>query len=156
MKPINRELLLKVRAAILKGPKNFDYKTYINLDYDIEEAIEKKCYTYKEYKLESYDLLTKHTCGTSACVAGWTIALSDDKSDLLQTEFLDNGELAALKLGLSHEESEMLFFCRALGPFEYIPLIDATAEDAVKRIDYILSEENEKRRNFEYIGKITQ
>lgn len=57
---LNVKLLRQVREAILKYPRQFNMDTWFcNRDSTGEEA---------------------NRCGTAACIAGWTVALSDKKN----------------------------------------------------------------------------
>lgn len=99
----NKELLLRVRDEILAHPEHFDMAWWAY--HPKVDGIE----TFEELDGEIASDLQAHACGTSACIAGWTVLLSE--TGLESNE--DYLEVAAIEaLGIDSRSANILFFSR--------------------------------------------
>lgn len=95
---VNIPMLKKVRAAILKRPRQFEMRSYFatNLYFGF----------MTEPKVPSH-------CGTAACIAGWALHLESDNTTLSQTAKHDcrlgPWEAAKRLLRINGEEACRLF-----------------------------------------------
>lgn len=83
---MNKELLLKVRDAILAEPEHFDMEHFVRRNT---------------------------SCGTTACIAGWTVALSRNTTPDADETIPDSISVAweaQSRLGLTHEQEVALFY----------------------------------------------
>lgn len=119
---MNRELLIKVRETLVAHESRFDYSDFVR------DRLTGLGQVFGEHLMIS--------CNTVACVAGWTCAIVDPTKEI--NWYADDHARDYLKL--SQEEANFLFFCHALGPFEYKHTSEATFQDALDRIDYLLSD----------------
>lgn len=128
---MNRELLLEVKHTILQHHKQFNYHKWLSNDPDMP-------YQEENVGLLEADMLN-HNCGTSGCVAGWTCALGAPSSRFSEVE-----DTARELLDLNYQEASFLFLCFARFGLDEIDLKKATYEDAIHRINYLLSDEYTK------------
>ena len=98
MANVNR--LKQVRMAIVNFEENFNYRNYFANKGSITRNIPVK-------DVNTPELFT-HTCGTSACVAGFAVALYNPEPEEIK-EHDDPWDIAEKWLGLTFTESEWLF-----------------------------------------------
>lgn len=91
---MNVELLQKVKQQILAEPHRFNMLKWIG-NRDNEEF----------YSTDNF----YHYCGTTACIAGWTVLLST-KDRLVHYEIFDR---ALQFLDISFDEAEKLFYAHS-------------------------------------------
>lgn len=122
----NLKLLRKVRDAILEHHDQFVMSSY----FDIFNCIGKEA----------------GGCGTAACIAGWTIHLSQNKKTIYESRRHgpDNRTAAAMaELGISKPEAHSLFHL-SYWPLQFIDqywAVNTThgrAKVAADRIDYFI------------------
>lgn len=95
---MNKELLLKVKDQILKEPKQFFMGSWFSTQFDASKPI-----------------WPVPNCGTSACIAGWAVALNAKKNPNLMAEHYnathDSIESDAMQaLEISYQDAQDLFF----------------------------------------------
>jgi len=112
---MHKDRLLRVREAMLACPENFDY--VITLSGPGEN-------------------ITKPGCGTVGCVAGYTYALMGSRPVNSPLGILDEAEKL---LGISNDEAGYLFYGDRLDEEPKLFIEDATCQDAIERIDYLLN-----------------
>lgn len=116
---INIENMTVVLEAIKKNKDKFDYSEYINV--------------VDENGKHSWTSLTgkelANTCGTTACVAGWTCILF--YPDTIITDIPGNyGRRAAEILGLYSSQEEFLF---------HMASTVANVDDAIARLEWLIA-----------------
>jgi hypothetical protein len=130
---MNIERLKAVRQAILKHKERFNYNYWVRHNNNIYKTF---C---PETLIQDSD---NHTCNTVGCVAGFTCALFAPK----EVEAIH--ETAKATLGLTHSQSGFLFLGNAGLGFEHVSpdSDDATAEEAIARIDALIAYQKRKDR----------
>jgi hypothetical protein len=89
---MNKELLLRVKEAILAHPEHFDMFGFMTGPKFIYES--------SETVIATIDDLNAGQCGTTACIAGWAVALSPkDEVRKAYSHRADIGDVAAFFLG---------------------------------------------------------
>lgn len=138
---MNIDKLLEVRASILAHPEHFDMGDFFQakgVDSEYEEDIASLDIT--EY-VANLDDFSPTNCGTSACIAGWTVALNPT---LLTPVDLFWDTTAARILGLTARQAQELFFAHEdfePGTFiasRVIPLGRIQVPDAIQAIDSLI------------------
>lgn len=113
---MNRENIKKVRDVIASLPRGrFNMGDWVsNLDLTPKQLA--------------------HTCGTAACIAGWTLAVKSPGSRKRYWDSVDNiEEVAGRYLGLSLDEAKRLFIPPGLSIWKY------TQPHAVRVLDHLLA-----------------
>jgi hypothetical protein len=118
---INRENVQKVRDHIANLPPE-----HFRMDWWVA-TLSERGYNHKP---PSREQLINHTCGTCACIGGWTMALLGKTEDLLGPED-DAGKL----LGLSASQADKLFYPHGTGK----SYSEYTIPDAVAVLDHLLA-----------------
>ena len=91
----------KVAAAIRQEPERFRMMTVFGVDSrEYDENGDSEAVSLREW----VDKATVHTCGTTACIAGWALALN---KQLIPTDMLDSDwdDAAAKILGIPNAAS---------------------------------------------------
>jgi hypothetical protein len=124
---MNRELLILVRDTIKDHHEQFNYRKWLS---------ESRIPSFEDDIVQNMKAEVLHTCNSSGCVAGWTCAIEAPHTTYTKIE-----ETARFFLDLNDDETDFLFFCYERFGFDKIQLRDATHQDAIERINYLLSEE---------------
>ncbi len=120
---MNVENIKRVRDHIAAlPPERFDMSRFASTSATRGRGALERPYVNRQRLLNS--------CGTCACVAGWSIALLGPPRSKL-----DDDGLAAELLGLDMDQAVHLFFGWAPGN----PAIETTPEQAVRVLDHLLA-----------------
>lgn len=88
---MNTQLLERIRDCILQNPESFEMLYFVDGDFYIDS-----------------DTGAPAECGTSACIAGWAVAIHD-RVHLKSVEFQIR-KRATEVLGITDEQADRLFF----------------------------------------------
>ena len=135
---MNKERLSKLREQLLSLPGKFDYGNYAYCEVkELDGYVEKH---------KSPNIIVKHQCQTAACVAGWCAILNVPEYSEDEYNYSVIGH-SRTYLELSYREYMFLFFpsdyeSSKIGFVgrEYESMRHYTLEDAIERIDFLLSD----------------
>jgi hypothetical protein len=133
------ERLKRVRQRIVDEKEHFSYATF--MANNSSKSFFYGCDSFSDGVTVKEDE-PKWDCGTVACVAGFACveAIREKKNwDLLDCDLDNASKFAKRYLGLSDCEESFLFYCSGIFGFPYMGTDEATIEDALKRIDYLIN-----------------
>lgn len=146
---MNVRLLKRVRDRILAEPAQFVMEHYFASRNDI---LQEPLYCYLvDHNVSALDIdRSVPNCGTAACIAGWTYALSrriTPKTAALRNAYPE--EEAAKLLGISERQAERLFLVdhwpgKFYQQWQERPSLKIRARIAARRIDHFIKTRGEE------------
>lgn len=134
------ERLKRVRQRIVDEKEHFNYASFM-ANNNSSKSFWCGCDSFGDGVTVKEDE-PKWDCGTVACVAGFACveAIREKKNwDLLDCDTDNANKYATRYLGLTHQEESFLFYCDGYFGFPSMHTDEATVEDALKRIDYLIN-----------------
>lgn len=81
----------------------------------------------------------KHACGTSACIAGWTLLLYSDKAPNANAPAVVVSEEAKGLLGLTSQQAARLFYAKLPSGEQIRNMNDITNQQAINTLERLLA-----------------
>lgn len=130
----NTERLKALKARILEHKDRFYYARWVVPIDDLNGA-GTSLLINNEYNIPTQAHELQHNCNTVGCVGGWTMTFidvlvdSDFRLSYYVKEYLD----------IFDKEFDFLCFGRAAFGFAYVDTNEATVDDAIARLDFLIN-----------------
>ncbi len=127
---MNVERLKQVRDLLVeKGEQQFGYYSYFD-----------KCVIVESIAEIGQRVNQLHTCGTTACIAGWTCSLIPEQQLRYYTSLPLPYANAMRWLDLTDKQADYLFLGHTYKDEPILHLASSKLEDALRRIDFLINE----------------